>query len=271
MRGGRFGNSPRRPFRPGDDGSAPAPLEGPPEAPRLIVGQNPVREALRAAARPVREVLTETPANPRVEALARFAVDHGALVRSVSRGELDRLTQGGRHQGVVAWASPLAFVEAHALLEDPHLLAIALDGVTDPQNFGAVVRSAVGVAGAAIVFPENAAAPLTPATFRASAGAVEHARLCRVRSLPSFLAEAQSQGARVVGLAPEGERRLDELDLSGPTVLVIGSEESGMNRSTRKACTDLVRLTSTQFVQSLNASVAAGIALYAASLARRPR
>jgi 23S rRNA (guanosine2251-2'-O)-methyltransferase len=243
--------------------------QGPPHAPRLILGQNPVREAIRARATGVAEVLAERDPNPRVEALARFATDQGISVRTVERAELDRLARGARHQGVAAWAAPVPLLDARALFAEPNFLAIALDGVVDPQNFGAVLRSAVGVAGAAIVFPENAAAPLTPATFRASAGAVEHARLCRVRSLPGFLEDAHAEGARIVGLAPDATQELDEVDLSGPTVLVIGSEESGMNRATRKACTDLVRLTNTHFVQSLNASVAAGIALYAVSQSRK--
>jgi len=243
--------------------------EGPAHAPRLILGQNPVREAIRARAGSLAEILVERDPNPRLESLSRFAADHAVLVKTVERAELDRLARGARHQGVAAWAAPIELIEASALLGEPDFLALALDGVVDPQNFGAVVRSAVGVAGAAVVFPENAAAPLTPATFRASAGAVEHARLCRVRSLSGFLEAARAEGARVVGLAPDATQDLDEIDLSGPTVLVIGSEESGMNRATRRACTDLVRLTSTGYVQSLNASVAAGIALYAAAQCRK--
>jgi 23S rRNA (guanosine2251-2'-O)-methyltransferase len=266
--GGRSPGGPRPDYRRSQAEPLPLP-EAPEGAPRLILGQNPVREAIRAHKRRVHEVLIESPANPRVEALERFARDQDLQVRSVSRAELDRLSQGGRHQGVAAWAEPLQLVRPEELLGDPQLMAIALDGVVDPQNFGAVVRSAVGVAGAAVVFPENAAAPLTPTTFRASAGAVEHARLCRVKSLPAFLLEAQARGVRIVGLAPEAVTSLDEIDFSGPTILVIGSEEDGMARATRRACTDLAKLMSSNLVQSLNASVAAGIALYAAAVGRK--
>jgi 23S rRNA (guanosine2251-2'-O)-methyltransferase len=142
------------------------------------------------------------------------------------------------------------------------LVGVALDGVVDPQNFGAVVRSAVGICDAPILWPESGSAPLTPATFRASAGAIEHATLCRVRSLHGTLAQAVGAGIEVVGLAPDAEERLDQLDLQRPTIVVIGSEEKGMNRAVRRTCTRLVRLSSSGRIQSLNASVAAGIALH---------
>ena len=120
----------------------------------------------------------------KTDALARFATDQGVTsVRRVPRSVLDQRAHGVAHQGVAALAPELALVELETLARDPALAAIALDGIEDPQNFGAVVRSAVALGGAAVVFGEHSAAPLTPATFRASAGAVEHARLCRVRSL----------------------------------------------------------------------------------------
>lgn len=242
---------------------------GPPGAPRLILGQNPVREAIAVHGAKLGFVLVEHDPNPRLAALSRFATDHGVRLESAPRGELDRIGGSGRHQGVLAWAPELALTPAEALLDDPELLALALDGVVDPQNFGAVIRSAVGLARAPIVFAENASAPLTPATFRASAGAVEHARLCRVRSLPAFLADAQARGATIIGLVPDGEFALENIPMSGPTVLVIGSEEAGLQRATRKTCTHLARLTSSGAVQSLNASVAAGIALYLAAISRK--
>src|SRR5690606_29964017 len=121
------------------------------------------------------------------------------------------------------------------------LLAVALDGIVDPQNFGAVIRSAVALGPCPVVFPENASAPLTPATFRASAGAIEHASLVRVPSLPSLLREAAARGVSVLGLAPEANRFLHEVDLTGPTLLTIGSEHTGMGKAVRRSCTALVR------------------------------
>lgn len=236
--------------------------------PRLILGQQAVREALRAHGRRLGEVLIEDRPGPRTAAVERFAQDQGVPVRRVPRAELERLSGGTLHQGVAAWAPPLRLTPADELWQRPDLLAVALDGIVDPQNFGAVIRSAVALGRSPVLWPENASAPLTPATFRASAGAIEHATLCRVSSLPSALRDAAAHGAVVVGLAPEADRSLHELDLRGPVVLVIGSEHAGMGKAVRRSCTHLVRLVAPGAVQSLNASVAAGIALYAAMIQR---
>lgn len=241
---------------------------GPEGAPRLVLGQNPVREAIRANGPRVARVLIEQDPNPRLEALGRFARDAGVTVETVARADLDRLAGSGRHQGVAAWAPALQLIEASSLLEREQLLGLVLDGVVDPQNFGAAIRSAVGVAGAPIFWGESAAAPLTPATFRASAGAVEHAELCQVPSLSGLLKDAVLRGVQVVGLAPEAEQSLGSLDLRGPTLIVVGSEEAGMQRQVRRTCTHLGRLTTSRIVQSLNASVAAGIALHCAKSQR---
>jgi 23S rRNA (guanosine2251-2'-O)-methyltransferase len=131
-----------------------------------------------------------------------------------------------------------------------------------------VLRSAVGVAKAAVLWPEHATAPLSLATFRASAGAVEHAKLCRVRSLRAALLEAQDQGFSVVGLDAGAESSLRKLDLRGPLVLVLGSEHEGLSRSVRQQCTALARLPMADGVASLNASVAAALALYEAACQR---
>lgn len=239
--------------------------------PRLILGQQAVREAIAARAKELQEVLVEHDPNPRTAALERFARDQGVACRRVARAELDRMAGATRHQGVAAFAPPLPMVPFSELLERPDLLALALDGVVDPQNFGAAIRSAAGLAGAPILWAENASAPLTPSTFRASAGAIEHAELCRVPSLLGALHEAQLAAIQIVGLAPEAERHLHELDLTLPTILVIGSEEKGMGRGIRKACTALARLAGKGRVASLNASVAAGISLHTVLVQRALR
>jgi 23S rRNA (guanosine2251-2'-O)-methyltransferase len=237
---------------------------------RLVLGANPVTELIRARRHEVYEVLVEHQPGPRAEATARFARDNGIAVTSVPRAELERLSAGTMHQGIAAFGPDLQLVPFSKLSTEANLLALALDGIVDPQNFGAAVRSAVGLCDAPVLWSENASAPLTPATFRASAGAIEHARLCRVASLHGTLSEAALSGTTVVGLAPDAPSALHELDLSGPTIIVIGSEEKGMNRAVRKACTAMARITSSRSIQSLNASVAAGIALHAA-LIQRPR
>src|SRR5262249_19614339 len=140
-------------------------------------------------------------ASPKLEAVARFATDQGIReVARLSRAELDRLTRGTSHQGVVCWAPPLVLTPLAELLAEEGSLTLALDEIQDPQNFGAVIRSAVAVAGAAVLWGEHSSAPLSLATFRASAGAIEHARLCRVPSLVNALQAFRESGANVVGL-----------------------------------------------------------------------
>jgi 23S rRNA (guanosine2251-2'-O)-methyltransferase len=232
-------------------------------ADRLVVGLQPVREAIRRHGAALREVFIDEKASPKLEALARFAGDQKVpRVHRVRRAELDRFSHGVAHQGVAAFAPELDLANLDALAQDPTLVAIALDSIQDPQNFGAVVRSAVALHGAAVIWGAHASAPLSPATFRASAGAIEHARLCRVPSLTEALGALKDQGARVVGLDATAPTRLADLDLTGPTVLVLGGEGEGLGRAVRRSCTTLAALGGMASVDSLNASVAAGIALY---------
>jgi 23S rRNA (guanosine2251-2'-O)-methyltransferase len=238
-----------------------------PEVPgRLVAGLQSVREAIAAHGRAVHRLSVEHGDNPRLEAVIRFATDHGvAEVTREPRALLDALTEGTVHQGVVAWAPELELLDFSQLLADPALLGMVLDGISDPQNFGAVLRSAVGIASAAVIWGEHASAPLSLSTFRASAGAVEHARLCRVPSLTGALTEAVTKGVLVVGLDPQADRALRELDLKQPTLLVLGSEGEGMSRSVRRSLSTTARLAQSGRIGSLNASVAAAIALYEAS------
>lgn len=229
---------------------------------RLVVGLQPVREAIRRHGSALREVLIDEKASPKLEALARFAADQAVpRVQRVRRAELDRLSQGVSHQGVATHAPDLVLLELAALAEDPGLVALVLDSIQDPHNFGAIVRSAVALGGAAVVWGAHASAPLTPATFRASAGAIEHARLCRVPSLTHAVTEL-GQSLQVVGLDAQATVRLADIDLTRPTVLVIGGEGEGLGRAVRRSCTTLASLGGMASVDSLNASVAAGIALY---------
>lgn len=233
---------------------------------RLVAGLQPVREAILAHGARLARVSVEHGDNPRLEAVARFAADHGVSeVTREPRAVLDALTEGTVHQGVVCWAPELELLPFEQLVAEPTLLGMVLDGISDPQNFGAVVRSAVGIAGAAVIWGEHASAPLSLATFRASAGAVEHARLCRVPSLVAALGDARDAGVQVVGLDPQADLALRDLDLARPCLLVLGSEGEGMSRSVRRALTATARLAQSGRIGSLNASVAAAIALYEAS------
>jgi 23S rRNA (guanosine2251-2'-O)-methyltransferase len=213
--------------------------------------------------------LLEADDNPRLAAVQRFAQDQGIVnVEVVGRPLLDRLAGGVLHQGVAAWAPELSLIDFDTLLADPALLGVVLDRVQDPQNFGAVVRSAVGLAAGSVIWGEHSSAPLGPATLRAAAGAAEFARLCRVASLPKALMQAAEAGVTVLGLDAQTERPLASWNLTGPTLLVIGSEQSGMTPAVRRACTGLGRLVAPGPVESLNASVAAAVSLYEAARQR---
>jgi 23S rRNA (guanosine2251-2'-O)-methyltransferase len=234
------------------------------KAGRLVLGIQPVREAVRAHGARMVEVAIEAGDHPQLQALARFAKDQGIEVTVVSRAELDRRAKGGRHQGAMALAPALRVLKLADLALTPDALFLALDGIEDPQNFGAILRSAVALGASGVLWAEHASAPLSPATFRASAGAVEHAVLARVSSLPSALTHLAAQGASTIGLDAHGEVELAEVELTGPVVLVIGSEGKGLMKSVRRACTRTARLPMGGAIDSLNASVAAAIALYEA-------
>lgn len=246
----------------GEDGAAANCDPSDPGEGRLVAGIQPVREAIRAHGSKLTRVALDGRRSPRLLALEQFARDQGvAEILSVSGAQLDRWCRNTEHQGALAWAPPLRLIELNQVLGEPDLGAIALDGIHDPQNFGAIVRSAVGVADAPVLFGAHSAAPLSPAMFRASAGAIEHARLCRVGSIRDAIEQAANRGIQAIGLDPRAERHLQEFDLDAPTLVVIGNEHRGMQKSVRKSCTSLARLVPNSRIESLNASVAAGIAL----------
>jgi 23S rRNA (guanosine2251-2'-O)-methyltransferase len=228
---------------------------------RLIYGLQPVREAVRIHGARLRRVLAEVD-NPTADALARFAADQGARPERVARATLDRLTHNGRHQGVAAFGPELVVhgLEGFRLEHDTPLLV--LDGVTDPQNFGAAIRSAVALGSGAVLWAEHHSAPLTPATFRASAGAVEHARLLRTTSVRTAIGRLHEVGVSTVLLDAGATTPLEQLDLSGRTAVVIGAEDLGVSRAVRRACLHQAHLAMSGAVGSLNASVAAAVALY---------
>jgi 23S rRNA (guanosine2251-2'-O)-methyltransferase len=231
---------------------------------RLITGLQPVREAIRVHGPKLERVLVEKGGGPQIEAVARFATDRGAKVEAVMRGDLDRASKGARHQGAIAYAPDLALVELEEIIaglaQDP--VIVALDEIEDPQNFGAVIRSSVALGAKGVLWPEHHSAPLSPATFRASAGAVEHAKLCRVSSLGSAMERLHAAGVRSIGLDANAEKNIADVDASGPLLLVVGAEGKGLRKPIKRACTELARLPMSGAIDSLNASVAAAIALY---------
>jgi 23S rRNA (guanosine2251-2'-O)-methyltransferase len=233
---------------------------------RVVCGLQPVREAIRTQGAALERVVVEAAGrepSPQLEALARFARDHGAVVERLARADLDRIAQGVRHQGAIAFAPPLAIRALEDVdVDAPATLVVALDEVQDPQNFGAVVRSSVAMGATAVVWPEHRSAPLSAATFRASAGAIEHATLCRVTSLAPALEDLRARGVTVVGLDATGGVSIDRVDLARPVALVVGAEDKGLRRTVKRACDVLARLPMPGPIGSLNASVAVAIALY---------
>ena len=248
-------------------------VEGPPPEGRLICGLQPVREAVRVHGANLLRVVLEVGDSPTLEALGRFAADQGVRVEHASRGELDRLADGGRHQGVAAFAPALEVLDGTDALADTEgstPLYLCLDELEDPQNFGAIVRSAVAFSATAVVWPEHHSAPLSAAMFRASAGAVEHATLVRVGALPTELARLRERGILVIGLDADAKHSLTGCDLSGPVAIVVGSEGKGLRKPVKQACTRLAKLPMSRTLGSLNASVAAAIALYEVFRQRLP-
>ena len=241
-------------------------LEYAPRMKRLIVGPRAVAEALRAHANEIAIVYVAEEGRRELQELAELCHQRKVVAETRPPAELERLAKGQKHQGVVAIAgsySYLSFEELITQLPERPLL-VALDEITDPHNFGAIVRSAVALGAHGIITLKHRAAPVTPVVVRASAGATEHARIARVSNLAQTLEALREREYEVLGLAAEGAVDVHTL---GPNpsgrVLVVGSEGRGLRRLVRENCTQLVRIPMAGPIASLNASVAAAIALYA--------
>ena len=222
----------------------------------ILYGRNPVREALRAGRRQMGEVW----ATERVLAREPWLGQAGARVTSPH--EIERRADSPDHQGVCAEAGGYPYVSGAELLMKPDPFIVALDELQDPQNLGAIARSAecAGVTG--LVLCERRAAAVTPAVAKASAGAVEHLRIARVRNMADFLGEAKTAGAWCYGADGAGETAYDAPDYSGGVVLVMGAEGSGLRPRVAKACDALVALPLRGRTESLNASAAAAVLMY---------
>lgn len=252
------------------------PKERDESGPRWVLGVQASREAIRVHGDKIARVCVEKRRGDDGpgEGVAKMARDRGLRVELVERSFLDKIASGALHQGIATEAPPLAMTPLESIAVDPDraepTLVIALDELTDPHNFGAIVRSAVALGAHGVIWPEDKSAPLSMAMTRASAGAVEHATLCRVTSLPRALGELHDAGVRVVGLDSSGERAIGDVDLKGPICLVVGSEGKGLRKAVKAACDVTVKLPMPGPIDSLNASVAAAIALYEVVRQRGP-
>lgn len=253
-------------------------------AAELVVGRNPVVEALRAGVPATTLYVQQFIDNDdRVTEAVKLAMERGTSgpggvnLLEAPRAELDRLTRGLNHQGLVLQVAPYDYAHpddlpaaAYDAGQDP--LIVALDGVTDPRNLGAVVRSAAALGGHGVVVPERRAAGMTAGAWKASAGTAARTPVARATNLTRALKEYQKAGMMVVGLAADGEQELGEKLvtelLAGPVVIVVGSEGRGLSRLVGEVCDVRVRIPMPGGAESLNAGVAAGIALYEAVRAR---
>lgn len=238
---------------------------------RLVLGPRAVRETLQSRRTEVHLVYVQRDGRVDLSALADDARRRGYRVEPRDRAELDALAGAERHQGAIAVVGAYPYVPLEAILTEapaPPLL-LALDQITDPHNFGALIRSAVVFGVDGIVTLTNRAAPVTAAVVRTSAGATEHARIARVVNLARALAFLADEGLQVVGLDGAGPVRIDSLpDAPTGRVLVVGAEGKGLRRLVRERCELLARIPQSGPVASLNASVAGAIAMYAASTRR---
>jgi 23S rRNA (guanosine2251-2'-O)-methyltransferase len=235
---------------------------------RLIVGPRAVAEALRAHASEIAILYLAEEGRRELQELGEAAVARKVAVEARPAAEIEKLAKGQKHQGAVAIAGSYSYLSLDELLAKlpERALLVALDEITDPHNFGAIVRSAVAFGADGVITLKHRAAPVTPVVVRASAGATEHARIARVANLVQCLDELRERNFEVLGLAAEGASDLTELAASDASrVLVVGSEGRGLRRLTREHCTELVKIPMRGPIASLNASVAAAIALYALS------
>ena len=217
----------------------------------LIYGRNPVREALRGR-RKVHRIWATTPAE-------------WPGAKAASAEELEERAGTDAHQGVCALVDPYPYADEAELLAVDNPLLVALDEITDPQNLGAICRTAEAAGATAVVIPERRSAEVTPAVCKASAGAVEYLRIARVRNLADFLGDAKAAGCWCYGAAVgEGSEPYDRPDYRGGVVLVLGAEGKGLREKTRNTVSALARLDMPGAIRSLNVSNAAAIALYAA-------
>lgn len=240
-----------------------------------VIGRNPVLEALQAGL-PVRRayVAEGVDRDDRLRDILRFAAENGIPLLQATRSELDRLTSGGVHQGVALQLPAFEYADAEDVLADAvnsptPALVVALDSITDPRNLGAIVRSAAAFNANGVVIPERRSAQMSASAWKTSAGAAARIPVARVTNLNRTLKAYASAGFTVVGLAGDGEADVADFPgIDGPVLLVIGSEGDGLARLVRENCDVLANIPISSRVESLNASVAAAIALYEISRSR---
>ena len=233
-----------------------------PDAPELVTGRNPVLEALRANV-PGTALYVMTDADERVREAIQIAADRRIPLLEAGKGELDRLTDGAVHQGIALQVKPYRYAHPDDLLVGTAPLIVAADGITDPRNLGAIVRSAAAFGASGVVVPERRAAGVTAGAWKTSAGTLATVPVAQCTNLTRTLKAYQAAGCFVAGLDAAGSTTVADLEAAdGPLVLVVGSEGKGLGRLVAETCDMLISIPMGGRAESLNAGVAAGIALY---------
>ncbi len=235
-----------------------------------LTGIHAVKEAL-GAQRPIdRIAIAKGRQDTRIEEIVQLARQQGVPVRFEDRGQLDRLAKSKDHQGVVALAAARAAATLEDILAQANSgrgqvgLILLLDGVEDPHNLGAIIRTALAAGAHGVVIPERRAVGLTDTVARASAGALAHLPVAKVTNLARSMEELKEAGYWLVGLDEAGDKNYTEVDYTSPVGIVLGGEGKGLHDLTRKRCNFIVSLPTTGPVKSLNVSVAAGVVLFEA-------
>src|SRR5664279_3105232 len=249
---------------------------GPAALPETVVGRNPVVEALRAGVPATAlYVASGLASDERVSEAIAAVAERGIALLEVSRPELDRLTGNAVHQGLALTVPPYQYAHPEDLLaraadSGRAALIVAVDGVTDPRNLGAIVRSAAAFGAHGVVVPERRSAGMTASAWRTSAGTAARIRVARCTNLVRTLKDYAAKGLMIAGLDADGTVDTDDFELAtSPLVIVVGSEGRGLSRLTRTVCDVTVSIPMVRAVESLNASVATGVVL--AEVARRRR
>ena len=238
----------------------------------VLFGVHPVTEAVRTRPGEVDHVTLQAGGNPRLQALAELCRASRVRVRQGSRDDLERMTRTEQHGGAVAFLKErrlLALEDLYARQSGTAHMLLALDGVEDPHNLGALLRTADGAGATGVVLPERRAAGITGTVAKAAAGATEHVRIAQVTNLVRALEALKQQNVWIVGLDERGSQDYTEFDFRGDFCLVLGREGAGLHDLSRRTCDFLLRIPMAGAVPSLNVSVAGAVVLYEAARQRR--
>ena len=227
----------------------------------VLVGIHPVREALRAGRPLERLLIAKNLSGPKIQEILDLARERKIPVRMDDRGAVDRAAPKTVHQGVVAFHSSSQYTDFDSLVRGGGMI-ILLDGVEDPHNLGAIIRTSHAAGASGIVIPERRAAGITETSAKAAAGALEHVAVARVVNMQRAVDHLKEAGYWIYGVDERGEHRYDEVQISNPMAVVLGGEGHGLHDVVRRKCDFVVRIPMAGAISSLNVSVATGIVLF---------